>query len=430
MIFTFDVTTMIPYVLFIEKNVPDLSERNKLYDALEAYIARRVVTRETTKNYNRIFAERLIYNRILSREAFITYMQESDDASGWIPSDARMHEAFHESILVNSYATGILYLIESRIRNRNKHSTGLLGVDRYSLEHLMPKKWRNNWKVTDDNFDSARRDHTLLTLITQSLNASIRDSDWNTKKNGKGTRDGLLKYADGLDTLSDYLHLKTWDEDTIFQRAEWLYGKAADIWHMEGLKDQFPDPTQANQSVPASAQESPEGTVQETSLAAHPTAVDAPGSMQARRRRYWDYALKFMKEEMQPYTCFQNVTTSKEYWIYGFIGISGFSISCEFKTNKASVALILGKRNRDANKEAYDYLYARKKEIEEKLGVELDWWRFEQGKAAYVNISCSESVSIYSEGTWETAAKFHAKWARLFREFIVPYLLEWNAARQ
>ena len=35
--------------------------------------------------------------------------------------------------------------IESKIRNRNKQATGLLGISKYSLEHLMPKKWENNF---------------------------------------------------------------------------------------------------------------------------------------------------------------------------------------------------------------------------------------------------------------------------------------------
>ena len=48
------------------------------------------------------------------------------------------------SKLVNIQTRGIQYLIESAIRPDNS-STALLGLSNYSLEHLMPKKWRNNW---------------------------------------------------------------------------------------------------------------------------------------------------------------------------------------------------------------------------------------------------------------------------------------------
>jgi hypothetical protein len=52
----------------------------------------------------------------------------------------------------------------------------------------MPKKWRNNWKHSLNQEQAKERDQKLLTLgnltiITQSLNASMRDADWETKKN-------------------------------------------------------------------------------------------------------------------------------------------------------------------------------------------------------------------------------------------------------
>lgn len=236
-IFTFDTTTLIPYVLYIEKNVSDENTRNSLYEVLEAYIVRRVVARITTKNYNRLFAERLILNQILSKDAFIAYMDGSDDVNNRIPADEEVVQAFHNSVLVNKYAAGVLYLIESKIRDRDRHSTGLLGVNKYSLEHMMPKKWRNNWKV-DEDFDAKQRDLVLLTLgnlaiITQSLNASIRDADWNTKKVGLGTKGGLQKYADGIETISNYLALEEWNEKRIAERADNLSEMALKIWKVQ-----------------------------------------------------------------------------------------------------------------------------------------------------------------------------------------------------
>ena len=235
-IFTFDTTTLIPYVLYIEKNIQDSQTKNDLYDVLEAYIVRRIVTRQTTKNYNRLFSERLIINQILSRDSFIRYMAESDDVNNRIPTDEAVVEAFHKSIIVNKYAAGVLYLIESKIRNRDRYSIRLLGVGKYSLEHMMPKKWRNNWKVDDEDFDAEHRDWVLLTLgnltiITQALNASIRDADWNTKKTGKGNKGGLIKYANCLETLSDYLELDEWNEASIYECAEYLAQNALRIWH-------------------------------------------------------------------------------------------------------------------------------------------------------------------------------------------------------
>ena len=426
-IFTFDTTTLIPYVLYIEKNVADVAERNKLYDVLEAYIARRIITRATTKNYNRLFTERLFINQVFSREAFIEYMQESDDVNNYIPANNRVRKAFHESILVNSYAAGILYLIESRIRDRNKHSTGLLGIERYSLEHMMPKKWQNNWDMPED---VERRNWMLLTLgnltiITQSLNASIRDADWKTKKHGTASRGGLLKYADGIETLSGYLQRDVWNEEGIFERAEWLYQKAVDIWKIEGLPepiDEIPEktPMDLDNTIPED-----DGSVMvEQNTVAY--RDDTSGGIKATRRKYWTYALGFIKEAFGPRGPYSNVTTSKEYWMNGYIGIRGFHLACEAKLDRAAVLLVLEHYERERNKSAFKYLFDRKEAIEEAFGTEVDWWAFEKGKSSYVNICCPEAVGMSKTDSWEKMAKFHAEWSKKFYDVLVPYLREWN----
>ncbi|HNN05186.1 MAG TPA: DUF1524 domain-containing protein, partial [Leptospiraceae bacterium] len=69
-----------------------------------------------------------------------------------------------------------------------------------------------------------------LTIITQSLNASLRDADWKTKLNGNGNKKGLTTYSAGLETVSDCLTLADWNEEEIEKRAKFLFDKAKDIW--------------------------------------------------------------------------------------------------------------------------------------------------------------------------------------------------------
>ena len=234
-VFALDTTTLIPYILFIEQNVQSQSAKNELYGCLETYVMRRLITRATTKNYNQLFGDRLIFNRILSKSSFLEYIDGQSDKINRMPSDDEIISAFGESCLTNKYSTGVLYLIESKIRTRALHSTQLLGVNKYSLEHMMPKKWRNHWVFTGDTVASEARDHKLLTLgnltiITQSLNASIRDADWKTKKEGQGSNGGFLMYAEGIETLSPYLQYDEWTEDTIATRANDLAQKALVTW--------------------------------------------------------------------------------------------------------------------------------------------------------------------------------------------------------
>ena len=233
--FALETTTLIPYVLFIEQNVHDSAVRNELYDYIESYIMRRIITRATNKNYNQLFSDRLILNRVLSKEELISYLSGQEDKINRMPNDDEVKVAFHESYLTNKYATGVLYLIESKIRSRSFHSTQLLGINKYSLEHMMPKKWRNNWTLVGDSNEAETRDNVLLTLgnltiITQSLNSSIRDAEWSVKKAGRDEKGGLRKYAEGIELLSPFLDLDDWNETAIYNRANYLAEKALTTW--------------------------------------------------------------------------------------------------------------------------------------------------------------------------------------------------------
>ena len=99
----------------------------------------------------------------------------------------------------------------------------------------MPKKWPNHWSPCSNDEERVNRNRKLLTLgnltmLTSSLNTSIRDSNWATKKEGKPNKPGLNKYAAGLDTFSAFLKEETWDESVIEQRANFLFEQSRAIW--------------------------------------------------------------------------------------------------------------------------------------------------------------------------------------------------------
>lgn len=201
---------------------------------LESYIMRRVVVHASTKSYNNLFTS-LILNKVLDSQTLTLRLKGIGDATTYCPDDNEMKIGFETSKLVNLQSKGIIYLLESKIRSDNS-STALLGFNNYSLEHLMPKKWRNNWGACATEDDAKKRDSLLLTLgnlaiIPQALNASIRDAAWNVKKAGKGqNKPGLLLCASGLYTLHDVLQKNDWNEHEIENRAEWLLANAQNIW--------------------------------------------------------------------------------------------------------------------------------------------------------------------------------------------------------
>ncbi len=235
--FALDTATIIPYVMYILKECHDQEERTKLFTYLESYIVRRIICKETTKNYNQLFRSTLINNEVNSYQKLKEEIEKKEDKVNFMPDDKLVSEAFKASKLTNKQARGVLYLLEKSIRS-HLQSTDLKPITAFTLEHVMPKKWENKWKTKLSEQGKSDRNNLLLTLgnltiITSSLNSSIRDSDWKTKKAGKGKHKGLQEYAAGVEIFNKYLELNDWDESSIFERAIFLTDKALnEVWKL------------------------------------------------------------------------------------------------------------------------------------------------------------------------------------------------------
>lgn len=148
---------------------------------------------------------------------------------------------------------------------------------------------------------------------------------------------------------------------------------------------------------------------------------DEAGKRYELRRKYWAYALDIIKETHRESGSFANVNPSKDNWISGFIGISGFKINCLANIDFAMVELHLGKVKKEENKKAFDMLIRYKDDIEKALGVSLVWSREDDMKTSKISYKLN-NVSIKNETDWLQMAKFHAEWSKKFYDVIVPYL--------
>jgi len=179
------------------------------------------------------------HNEINTVSRLRDYIDKKEEKINHMPSDNDVEKGFNESWLTNKQTKGILYLIEKTIRS-NMNALELRFFNEYSLEHVMPKKWRNHWGTEGMTEEQKReRDSILLTLgnltiITKNLNSSIRDSNWDIKKVGRAGHRGLNEYAQGIETFSSYLQKDVWDEDVIKERAEKLYKYAVtNVWNLD-----------------------------------------------------------------------------------------------------------------------------------------------------------------------------------------------------
>ena len=141
------------------------------------------------------------------------------------------------------------------------------------------------------------------------------------------------------------------------------------------------------------------------------SAEEEAGTRYELRRKYWAYALDFIKEINAENASFANVNPSKENWISGFIGISGFKISCLANIDFVRVDLHLGKVKKEENKKAFDMLMTHKDDIENALGVSLIWSRGDDIKTSKISYQLN-GVSIYNETDWLQMANFHAVWSQ------------------
>lgn len=235
LIFVLEYTTIVPYVLFLLKNVKDLEERNAMFGYIESYILRRQICKSDNRNFSDLFSENLILNHVTDLEALKSYIENKDDEQALsLPRDQSIIKACHIQSYPNKKALAILYLLETTLREGKPHATRLYPFDKYSLEHLMPKSWKENWPLTSGISEEQRECAVLclgnLAMLPSKLNTSISNASWKIKKEGKGNNLGLVHYSSDIETLTNVVSQREWNEATISERADWVAKQALKIW--------------------------------------------------------------------------------------------------------------------------------------------------------------------------------------------------------
>lgn len=236
-IFSLDITTMIPYILYVLKNVSSEVEQNNIFKLLETYVVRCAICRISFQSFNRLFSA-IVNNEIKTATELKDYLINRD-AEIKMPSDLEVKDSFACERKTLYVPKSILYLLELAVRNADRQNTKLLSIKNYDLEHIMPQNWEKNWPLptntdkSEDVLEDERNKKVAsignMTILKNGLNKSLKNKSWTDKKYGKN-QDGLVKYGAGLETFSQYIDLPAWDENTIDKRAEFLLQKALEVW--------------------------------------------------------------------------------------------------------------------------------------------------------------------------------------------------------
>jgi len=227
-----NVTTIYPLVLFLYKRVKNIEERVCCLALLESYLVRRNICKLTTKNYNNLFIS--IIKSLKETDstgilvALLNVLNGYSEDTGRFPTDEELKTAFSNSILSNQHAKQALFSIALYQINTVMHDMTSLNSNSFSVEHIMPKKWEENWNTLSSLEEKNTRNYKLLTLgnltiITKNLNSKLRNSSWLNK------RDVLQDYS-SIPLTTKYTKQAVWNEESIALRGEDLVTIALEIW--------------------------------------------------------------------------------------------------------------------------------------------------------------------------------------------------------
>lgn len=161
----------------------------------------------------------------------------------------------------NNPAKLVLYWIElyhNYKRNGDKKYSRL--VCNYQLEHVMPQKWEENWKIQYPEKDNdgnelsqeekdkikkelnEKRYHAIyqignMTLLIGTKNDELGNASFENKINGFKCKNGKfisgLKDSSTLIISKDILDKNEWSEDTIQDRTDSIYEAFISIWPVD-----------------------------------------------------------------------------------------------------------------------------------------------------------------------------------------------------
>ncbi len=207
------------------------------FRALESYLVRRMVCRQTAKDYNRLtieLASRLLNSGLDEADRVVRdFLKEQTAYSRVWLSDDGVASSLMTLPLYRLLTRGRLRIvlegIESQRRSEKAEQPDV--PKNLTIEHLMPVSWGQNWTIADAperELAAQKRNeiiHTIgnLTLVTRKLNSSLSNAAWKDK------RDALLTHS-VMNMNRELRDQSAWDEESITSRSAEMAKLIAEHW--------------------------------------------------------------------------------------------------------------------------------------------------------------------------------------------------------
>lgn len=235
-----------PVLLWLLSSDVPQPQMDKAISALESYLVRRTVCGMGIGAYGVTFMDLLVRLNAAGPDCAgdetVEYLKTRVSWGSLWPDDRRLEDAFVGRPLYRLLTRGRLRMVLEGIEEELRtDKTEAQNVPRnLTIEHVMPRAWRANWELPDDEEDKElaahRRDDVVhrignLTLVTKGLNSTLSNAPWQDKRETLDDHSVLFLNKTLLDDAPD-----VWDEAAIEARAKQLCAAAAKVWpHADGI---------------------------------------------------------------------------------------------------------------------------------------------------------------------------------------------------
>ena len=249
------VTTAMPLLLWLRmqhRAGMSVDDHRRSVVAVESFVVRRLLIGAQTRGYGRAFAQVLGKLQDAQRtepgqlaEKLESELRKKPNGAHW-PSDNEVVAACTTRRFYGVDSQQRLRLILGAIdaylrRNNPKTEQATFDYEDLTVEHIMPQTWRPNWPVSaateaEAELASRSRDAAVdrlgnLTLVTDSLNPSLSNGPWPTKRAAVSKHSALVLNA-------AIVNAEKWDEGAIEERGTSLAKTACFVWPRPPVLDE------------------------------------------------------------------------------------------------------------------------------------------------------------------------------------------------
>ena len=218
-----EYNVFVPLILKLRSLKLDKDELGECYGMIENFIIRHWLCKKATNSINKVIGNNI--KDINSKESMQNIFKLDPEKK--VRLETTNNDEIKEALLKidNKRASLVLFWMELYNCRSEKNDVSELQYV-YTLEHLMPQKWQENWLSIGENDEEADRliyQIGNMTLLKSKLNTAIQNNNWDKK------REEIQKHA-MLKITQEVTKNEAWNKNKIEERSEKIFNNFLEIW--------------------------------------------------------------------------------------------------------------------------------------------------------------------------------------------------------